>query len=71
MRCGIGIVELTTGRTVATLQFHSGVEEIFAVEVIPGALHPRIVGPVLTEPSESEFGLCQGSNVRSSLSLPR
>lgn len=54
LRCGIGIVELSTGRTVATLQFHSGVEEIFAVEVVPGALHPRLVGPVLTESNESE-----------------
>ena len=54
LKCGVGVVELATGRTVATLQFHSGVEEIFAVEVIAAARHPRLVGPNLTEAEEGE-----------------
>ncbi len=44
MRCGVGIVDLTTGRTVAVLQFHSGVDEIFAVEVQPGCHNPLYGG---------------------------
>jgi uncharacterized protein (TIGR03032 family) len=43
--CGLGIVELATGRTIATLQFKTGVEELFAVEVLPGIVHPKICGP--------------------------
>jgi uncharacterized protein (TIGR03032 family) len=34
LRCGIGVVDLDTGRTVATLEFESGVEEIFDVQVL-------------------------------------
>jgi uncharacterized protein (TIGR03032 family) len=37
LKCGVGVVELATGRTVATLEFTSGLEEIFDVQVVPGA----------------------------------
>jgi uncharacterized protein (TIGR03032 family) len=37
LKCGVGVVELTTGITVATIEFQSGVEEIFDVQVVPGA----------------------------------
>lgn len=33
--CGVGVVELSTGTTVATLQFSSGINEIFDVQVVP------------------------------------
>jgi uncharacterized protein (TIGR03032 family) len=29
LKCGVGVIELSTGNTVATLQFAAGVEEIF------------------------------------------
>ena len=45
LHCGLGIVELSTGRTIATLRFKTGVEELFAVETLPGILNPKIVGP--------------------------
>ncbi|MDA1165404.1 MAG: TIGR03032 family protein [Planctomycetota bacterium] len=45
LRCGVGVVDLTSGRTVATLQFHSGVDELFAVSVLPDCLRPCVVGP--------------------------
>ncbi len=35
MRCGIAVVDLISGKTVSVFQFHSGVEEIYAVDVIP------------------------------------
>ncbi len=44
-RCGVGIIDLNTGRNIAALQFHSGVEEIFAVSVLPGMTHPFLSGP--------------------------
>ncbi|MBJ7357683.1 MAG: TIGR03032 family protein [Nocardioides sp.] len=35
LKCGIGVIELATGNTVATLEFTSGLEEIFDVQVVP------------------------------------
>jgi uncharacterized protein (TIGR03032 family) len=42
LTCGVGVVELSTGDTVATLQFANGVEEIFDVQVVPGARCPTL-----------------------------
>jgi len=35
LKCGVGVIELATGNTVATLEFTSGLEEIFDVQVVP------------------------------------
>lgn len=43
--CGVGVIDITTGRTVATLVFEAGVEEIFDVQVVPGVRCPAISGP--------------------------
>jgi uncharacterized protein (TIGR03032 family) len=40
--CGVGVIELGTGNTVATLQFDTGVTEIFDVQVVPGARCPTL-----------------------------
>jgi uncharacterized protein (TIGR03032 family) len=45
LRCGFGIVDLRDGRLVAHLDFQTGVEEIFAVEALPGTRLPAISGP--------------------------
>jgi uncharacterized protein (TIGR03032 family) len=45
LRCGVGVIELSTGTTVATLQFANGVEEIFDVQTVPGAHCPTLGGP--------------------------
>jgi uncharacterized protein (TIGR03032 family) len=42
--CGIAVIDMNSGRTVATFRFLSGVEEIFAVDVIPGIANPAIGG---------------------------
>lgn len=42
LKCGVGVIELGTGTTVATLQFENGVEEIFDVQVVPGARCPTL-----------------------------
>ena len=43
--CGVAAVDLAAGRPLAYLRFTSGVEEIFAVEVLPGVRRPAVAGP--------------------------
>jgi uncharacterized protein (TIGR03032 family) len=45
LKCGIGVVDLETGRLTAHLEFLTGVEEIFDVQVVPGARCPVLSGP--------------------------
>jgi uncharacterized protein (TIGR03032 family) len=45
LRCGVGVVDLGSGRTVATFEFLTGVEEIFDVQVVPGARRVALRGP--------------------------
>jgi uncharacterized protein (TIGR03032 family) len=45
LKCGVGIIELGTGNTVATLQFDSGLHEIFDVQAVPGTRCPSLGGP--------------------------
>lgn len=44
LRCGVGVVDLSTGRTVAVLKINSGIDEIFAVEVLNGFANPLFSG---------------------------
>jgi uncharacterized protein (TIGR03032 family) len=57
LKCGIGIVDLRTGRQIASFQFSSGVEEIFAVEVLPGVrcVATRAPGSDLHDTGEPEI----------------
>ncbi len=41
--CGVWVVHIETGQTVAFLQFEAGVEEIFAVQVLPGIRFPEVI----------------------------
>jgi uncharacterized protein (TIGR03032 family) len=45
LSCGVSVMELATGREVARLEFHSGVDEIFDVQPLRQARHPWISGP--------------------------
>jgi uncharacterized protein (TIGR03032 family) len=45
LKCGIAVVELPMGRQVAHLEFKAGVNEIFAVQVLPGMRLPAVSGP--------------------------
>ena len=49
LRCGVAIIDMRRGRAVAYIEFKSGVEEIFAVEVAPQAKCPFISGPSPTD----------------------
>ncbi|HUG70268.1 MAG TPA: DUF4915 domain-containing protein [Pirellulaceae bacterium] len=46
LRCGVAVVDLRSGQSVAKLEFVSGVNEIFAVEVLPAVRNPMIREPV-------------------------
>ena len=49
LKCGVAVVELATGRLVALLEFTAGINEIFAVEVLPGTRCPAISGPFVAK----------------------
>jgi uncharacterized protein (TIGR03032 family) len=44
LKCGLGVVDLRSGRQVALLEFQSAVEEIFDVQLLPGLRFPEVVG---------------------------
>lgn len=41
--CGIWVVELSTGRTLAFLRFEGAVQEIFSVQVLPNTRYPELL----------------------------
>ena len=41
--CGVWMVNIHTGETVAFLKFEDAVQEIFAVEVLPGMRYPDVI----------------------------
>lgn len=43
--CGLAVVNLATKQEVGRFWFNSGVEEVFAVSVVPGYQNPAVVGP--------------------------
>ena len=45
LRCGVAVVDLSSSSQIAFLEFHSGVEEIFDVQLLPGVLSPVVQGP--------------------------
>ncbi len=45
LRCGVAVIDLKTGGVIGTLTFQTGVEEVFAVTVLPGWRNPVILGP--------------------------
>ena len=45
LRCGLAVVNLSSGVVEAMFWFLSGVEEVFAVTVLPGWKNPILIGP--------------------------
>ena len=45
LRCGLWVVNLKTGTIAAHLEFCTGVEEVFDVQVLPGIVSPFVSGP--------------------------
>lgn len=45
LKCGVAIVDLRAGRQVGLLEFHSGIEEIFDVQLVPVVRRAMLCGP--------------------------
>ncbi len=41
--CGVCVVDLNTGQVVALLRFEDAVQEVFAVQVLPGKQYPELI----------------------------
>jgi len=55
LKCGLAIVDMRTGSIAALLEFGSGVEEIFDVQVLPGVTCPYFSGPGAQRDSGQPF----------------
>ena len=42
-KCGVWVVDTRSGQIVAFLRFEAGVQEIFAVQVLPGLKYPDVL----------------------------
>jgi uncharacterized protein (TIGR03032 family) len=49
MRCGIVVIDLKIGRSVAFLEFETGIEELFDVQILPETTRCGVVGPFTVE----------------------
>jgi uncharacterized protein (TIGR03032 family) len=45
LRCGVAVIDLRSGKSVAYLEFETGVQEVFDVQVLPGMANPYLLGP--------------------------
>ena len=41
--CGVCVVDLVRGEAIALLRFDEGVQEVFAVQLLPGRRYPELV----------------------------
>jgi uncharacterized protein (TIGR03032 family) len=44
LKCGVAVVDVRSGLTVALLEFQTAVEEIFDVQLLPGIRFPEVIG---------------------------
>jgi uncharacterized protein (TIGR03032 family) len=44
LKCGVAVVELQSGRIIASLEFETAVEEIYDVQLLRGLRFPEVVG---------------------------
>jgi len=44
LKCGIAVLDLRSGQTIAFLEFQSAVEEIFDVQLLPTLRFPEVIG---------------------------
>lgn len=55
LRCGVCVVNVETGQTLASLEFERGVEELFDVSALPGLRRPTVRGPHATTDGHHEL----------------
>ncbi len=54
LKCAVVVLDTRSGRSVAYLEFETGVEEIFDIQVVPGARCASITGPYPVEDDASD-----------------
>jgi uncharacterized protein (TIGR03032 family) len=55
--CGLWVVDTRTGQTVAFLRFEAGVQEVFAVQALPGIRFPELLNEEKDEAVSNSFVL--------------
>jgi uncharacterized protein (TIGR03032 family) len=53
LKCGLAVVDLRSGRSVASFEFVEGIEELFDVKVVPGVRCPALRGPHVAEDQQA------------------
>ena len=56
LKCGVAIVDLASGQAIGLLEFHTGIEEIFDVRLVPGVRLPFCRGHIRTSISSRRSG---------------
>jgi uncharacterized protein (TIGR03032 family) len=62
LKCAIAIIQLTTGKCIAYLEFKSGVDEIFDVQLLPNTRLPVISGPFVEADGSDPIWLVPDAN---------
>jgi len=44
LKCGVAVLDLQSGKTIAFLEFQTAVEEIFDVQILPDIRFPEVIG---------------------------
>ena len=70
MRCGVVVVDLIAGQSVAYLEFQTGVEELFDVQVLPQTYSPVICGPYPVEDQQKPVWVIPESDLAAELTPP-
>jgi uncharacterized protein (TIGR03032 family) len=53
LKCGVAVVNLQTGQTIGAIDFVSGIDELFDVQILPGTSAPFISGPFADKGTDS------------------
>lgn len=55
LKCGVWVVDLIKGTIIGHIEFSSGVDELFDVQILPNISFPLIAGPLAEMDSNSPF----------------
>ena len=64
LRCGLAVVNLKSGAVEGFLWFNSGIEEVFAVAVLPGWRNPALIGPDISTDNSQAIWLVPPSPMK-------
>jgi hypothetical protein len=62
LKCGVCVVDLRSGQSVAYLELETGVEEIFAIDILPGVRCVSLTGPFPQQDGGNDVWVVPNSN---------